>query len=160
MKVFQILMLLFFSVGLFAQNEVHIYNPKSDAMQDLKKAIAVAKSQNKHVFVQIGGNWCPWCLMMHKFYTSDTLVDSVMKADYVVVLVNYSRENKNPQVMKWFGYPQRFGFPVIVILDGDSNVLHIQNTAYLEEGRGYNEKKFLEFLKNWNVEALDPKNYE
>lgn len=160
MKVFQILIFVFFSVGLFAQNEVHIYNPKADAMQDLKKAIAVAKSQNKHVFVQIGGNWCPWCLMMHKFYTSDTLVDSVMKADYVVVLVNYSRENKNPQVMKWFGYPQRFGFPVIVILDGDGNVLHIQNTAYLEEGRGYNEKKFLEFLKNWNVEALDPKNYE
>jgi len=160
MKFFQIIIFTFLSIGVLAQNEIHIYNPKADAMRDLNNAIAKAKVENKNVFVQIGGNWCPWCVMMHKFYTSDTLVDSVMKSDYVTVLVNYSRENKNSEVMKRFGFPQRFGFPVIVILDGEGNVLHIQNTAYLEEGRGYNEKKFVEFLKNWNVEALDPKNYE
>ncbi len=148
-----------FITYLFGQNE-KIYNPNADAMADLNKAIATAKAENKHVFVQIGGNWCPWCIMMHKFYTTDSEIDSIMKADYVRVMVNYSRENKNLDVMKRLGYPQRFGFPVIVILDGNGNVLHIQNTAYLEEGKGYNRKKFIEFLKNWNVEALDPKNYD
>ena len=148
-----------FITYLFGQNE-KIYNPNADAMVDLNKAIATAKAENKHVFVQIGGNWCPWCIMMHKFYTTDSEIDSIMKADYVRVMVNYSRENKNLDVMKRLGYPQRFGFPVIVILDGNGNVLHIQNTAYLEEGKGYNRKKFIEFLKNWNVKALDPKNYD
>ena len=160
MKKFLILSLfLAFANYIFGQNE-KIYNPNADAMADLNKAIATAKAENKHVFVQIGGNWCPWCIMMHKFYTTDPEIDSIMKADYVRVMVNYSRENKNLDVMKRLGYPQRFGFPVIVILNGDGNVLHIQNTAYLEEGKGYNRDKFIEFLKNWNVEALNPKNYE
>ncbi len=158
-KTFLFLLFIFFTIYIFGQNE-KIYNPDADAMADLNKAIATAKVENKHVFVQIGGNWCPWCILMHKFYTSDKEIDSIMKADYVRVMVNYSRDNKNLDVMKRLGYPQRFGFPVIVILDGDGNVLHIQNTAYLEEGKGYNRKKFIEFLKNWNVEALNPENYD
>ena len=31
--------------------------------------------------------------------------------------INYSKENKNPETMALLEYPQRFGFPVLVVLD-------------------------------------------
>jgi uncharacterized protein YyaL (SSP411 family) len=151
--------MLFLSSYGIALCQVKVYNPKADAKADLSKALLEARKENKHVFVQIGGNWCPWCIMMHKFYTSDKQIDSIMRADYVRLMVNYSRENKNMDLMERFGFPQRFGFPVIVILDSTGKVLHIQNTEYLEQGHGYNKKRFVEFLKNWSVEALEPKQY-
>ncbi len=83
-----------------------------------------------------------------------------MKADYVFLLVNYSKENKNLDVLAKLGYPQRFGFPVLVILDQNGNRLHTQNTAYLEKDKSYSEKKLVEFLEQWSPAALDPAKYK
>lgn len=161
MKIKNFYLLIFFlslSFTIFAQAK--IYNPKANAKADLSQAIKKAKAENKHVFIQVGGNWCPWCILMHDFYTENQKIDSILNANYVPVLINYSRENKNLEVLEQLDYPQRFGFPVIVILDKNGNRLHTQNTAYLEEGKGYNEKVFADFLKSWNKNALDPKNYQ
>ncbi len=162
----KIILFVLFSAIAFSVSaqEIHKverpYNPKANAKLDIQNAVKKAKAQGKHVFIQIGGNWCSWCLMLHRFYTQDSEIDSIMNADYVKVMLNYSKENRNFDILSDFGFPQRFGFPVLVILDANGKELHIQNTAYLEEGHGYNKKKFIEFLKNWNTAALDPKNYK
>lgn len=83
-----------------------------------------------------------------------------MKADYVFGLLNYSRENKNLDILAELEYPQRFGFPVIVILDGNGKRIHTQNSAYLEKEKSYDEKKMLEFLKHWSPASLDPGSYK
>ncbi len=153
-------LLVFIFISANAQDKAKVYDPNIDATQQIAGAVAKAKQEGKHVFLQIGGNWCSWCIMMHKFYSSDAKIDSTMKANYVVEMVNYSKENGNAEVMTKLGFPQRFGFPVIVILDGDGNRIHTQNTVCLEEGRGYNSKKFMKFLYNWSPAALDPKNYK
>jgi hypothetical protein len=77
----------------------------------------------------------------------------------VVVPVNYSKENKNEKVLEKLGFPQRFGFPVFVILDAKGNRIHTQNSAYLEADGGYNKEKVLGFFKQWSPAALDPKTY-
>ena len=145
---------------LYAQDKSKPYDPGKDAKQQIADAVVKAKKEGKHVFLQIGGNWCSWCLMMHDFYTTNPKVDSVMQANFVVEMINYSKENRNSDILQKLGFPQRFGFPVIVILDAEGNRLHTQNTVCLEEGRGYSEKRFLEFLKNWSPAALDPQNYK
>ena len=137
-----------------------IYNPDANASEQIKEAIKKAKAEGKHVFIQLGGNWCSWCILLHKFYNADNQIDSALNANYVVSLVNYSKENKNLDILKQFEYPQRFGFPVIVILDADGRRLHTQNSVHLEQGRGYSKKKFLEFLNNWSPKALNPENYK
>ncbi len=76
------------------------------------------------------------------------------------VLVNWSTENKNPKAMAYLGYPQRFGFPVFVVLDENGKILHIQNSAYLEEGKGYDKKKVLQFINGWTPKAIDPITYQ
>lgn len=78
---------------------------------------------------------------------------------YETVLVNWSTENKNEAVMASLNYPGRFGFPVFVILDGKGKVIHIENSAYLEEGKGHSVKKVTDFLKNWTYAAVDPETY-
>ena len=149
--------LLLAVVIVFAQEKP--YNPNADAKADLKNAIAKAKAENKHVLVQVGGNWCSWCMKFHKMATTDPKVDSLIKADYVYVLLNYSKENKNLDVLKTYQNPQRFGFPVFLVLDGSGKLLHTQDSGFLELDKGYDPKKVSIFLKQWNFKALDPKNY-
>ena len=59
--------------------------------------------------------------------------------------------------MKRLGNPARFGFPVFVVLDSKGNVLHIQDSSFLEEGKEYSEKKVLRFFKNWTPKAVENK---
>ncbi len=75
-------------------------------------------------------------------------------------MVFYGRENYNKDVMEDLGFPQRFGFPVVVILDRNGNRIHTQNTAYLEKDQSYDFKIMKEFLFNWSPKALNPESYK
>jgi len=160
MKHVTLIAFIFLSLAANAQDKVNLYNPNADARADLRNAIALANNQNKHVLVQIGGNWCSWCTRLHQFIEADTKIDSLLKADYVLVRINYSPENKNPEVLAQLDYPQRFGFPVLVILDGTGKRLHTQDTGYLELDKGYDPEKVNRFLLNWSVKATDPNSYK
>lgn len=150
-----LLMIMMWNFTLHAQvTELKIYNPDADAIADVNKAMEKASISNKNVLLQIGGNWCKWCRLYDKWSHSTPQIDSLIRADYEVVHVNFSPENKNPELMKMLGYPQRFGFPVFVILDAKGNRIHTQNTGYLEDGEGYSEKKVAEFLEQWNYAAV------
>lgn len=161
---------LLFSASVFAQTAetVKIYNPEADAKADVKAAVSRAAAKNKHVFVQVGGNWCSWCIAFHKLVDTTPTLKNFLNENYEVVLVNYSKENKNMPLLNELGNPQRFGFPVFLILDAKGKVLHIQNSAYLEsreksaDGKtlvGHDPEEVLNFLKGWTVSATDPKTY-
>jgi len=142
------------------KEKIKIYNPFADAGKDIEQAVKTAKEQNKHVLLQVGGNWCPWCIKIHKFIAANAFLDSIVKADYVFLLVNYSKENRNYDILKKLEYPQRFGFPVFVVLDGDGKRLHTQDSGFLEKDESYDLKKIKTFLLTWNKEALNPEKYE
>lgn len=146
------------SAGVSAADS--LYHPKANAEKEIAMAIKQAKAENKHVLIQAGGNWCSWCLEFNHFTHDDFQLDSLLKANYVVCHLNYSEENKNYTTFKKYGFPVRFGFPVFLILDGEGKLLHTQNSAYLEEGKGYNKQRVFEFLDNWRKDALNEKNYQ
>ena len=137
-----------------------LYNPSENADSALRVAIKEAKSLGKHVFVQIGGNWCIWCARFNQFVTKDAQIDSLVQANYVVFHMNYSPENRNKETLAKLGYPQRFGFPVFIVLDGKGKQLHTQNSAYLEQDKGYSKNKVMEFFNHWSPKALDPSEYK
>jgi thioredoxin-related protein len=157
------LFLLLFSVLAFSQDKAQPYNPNQDIRVDVKTAIAKAKAEHKHVLIQWGGNWCPWCIRFHNLVTSEPRIDSIMKKDYVYILASVpkEKEKRDYNLYKEFGYPVRFGFPVFVILDGNGKQLHIQDSGLLEYAKspGYDTTKVFTFLKMWNVRALDPATY-
>ncbi len=149
------------SFAAFGQTQkVAIYDPQANAKADLEAAVKKAKAQNKHVLVQVGGNWCSWCVKFHNLTTTDAQLDSVLQANFIVLKVNHSKEVPNLPVLETLEYPQRFGFPVFVVLDGQGKRLHTQNSAYLEENSGYSKKKILEFLGHWSKPALSAERYK
>ncbi len=158
---FLLLMGLACAVGTHAQDlsTFRLYHPEEDAAAGLLNAEHEAEAAHKHVFVQIGGNWCIWCARFYELSKNDPQIDSAFKANYVVYHLNYSKENENLPILAKLGYPQRFGFPVFVILNSQGNTLHIQNSGYLEQGKGYNKGQIISFLNDWSPRALDPSTY-
>lgn len=143
-----------------AQEAFKLYDPAANAKEDIKKAVSQAKAEGKHVFLQIGGNWCGWCREFHRFTNNDQDIKKLIDENFVVVHVNWSPENKNEELLAEFGYPQRFGFPVFVILDGNGNQIHTQDSGLLELEKSYDKSKVTTFFKNWTPKALDPASYK
>jgi len=137
-----------------------LYDPSDDAKVEIAKAVEKAEIEGKHVFLQIGGNWCGWCIVFDKKVNSNDTLRIAIEKNYIVYHVNYSRENRNEEVLASLGFPQRFGFPVFVILDSKGNRLHTQNSEYLEKGDGHSTSEILEFLNHWSPAAIDPKQYD
>lgn len=137
-----------------SQNVKKIYDEEINAVKQIEAAVQQAANTNKYVVCQVGGNWCPWCLRFADFITKDTAINQVVSESFIYIHVNYSKNNKNPEAMAMLGNPARFGFPVLVVLDEKGNVIHIQDSALLEENEGYNAKKVLSFFKNWTPEAV------
>ena len=160
-KFFLLAVVSFFVLTGFSQDlaKFHAYHPDENAKKEIAEAVRHAKKENKHVLIQIGGNWCIWCARFIDFVESDKSLDSTMKANYIVYHLNYSKENYNGPLLAKYGFPQRFGFPVFLILDGKGYLLHTQNTGYLEEGKSYSKQKVSGFLIDWSPNALDAKNY-
>ena len=89
----------------------------------------------------------------------DRQIDSVLTTNYIVYHLNYSPENLNKTIFAKYEYPERFGFPVFIILDGSGKRIHTQNSAYLEAVKTYDKNKIMEFLQQWSPQALDPQSY-
>jgi len=157
LKTFVIVLLLFVSAGRACGQETNkLYDPALDGMKQIKEAVAAAKTTGKHVLIQYGGNWCPWCIRFEAFCKDDPGISKVIAANYIPVKLNYSPENKNNPANVFLGNPARFGFPVFIIIDGKGKVLHIQDSALLESGQSYDQKKVLGFLGNWTPASIIP----
>lgn len=153
---------LFFLFTLSAQanDSTRLYDPHANVEKDVQAALIKAKKEGKHVLLQVGGNWCVWCYKFNAFVQLDSSLKRAMENNYVVYHLNYSKENKNLDYLKKLGYPQRFGFPVMVILDADGNRLHTQNSALLEKGNGYDHDKVKSFFEDWAPSALNGNLYK
>lgn len=153
-SIFFAAILSLLSLGVMAQETNKIYNPEADAKAEVAAAVAKAAAEGKHVFLQIGGNWCPWCIRFHKMVSEDAQLDSLFRANYEVVKVNFSKENDNQELLSTLGFPQRFGFPVFVILDAQGKLLHTQDSWYLEEGKAYSRDKVEHLFQMWSASTL------
>lgn len=157
MKALVFTILISLSLSVSAADS--LYHPKADAKKDIALAVAKARAQNKHVLIQAGGNWCGWCIEFNRFVTTDTSLNAILQNNYVVYHLNYSQENKNAAIFKEFGFPNRFGFPVFIIVNGDGKLIHTQNSTYLELGKSYDVAKVKEFFLSWTPKALEASAY-
>ena len=162
-KVLVVLLTILFSLSFNAQTGLKkVYNEDINPNEQIDQAVSKAKSEGKFVICQMGGNWCPWCLRFADFITNDTTISKVIRENFEYIHVNYNprksqgteKQEQGKALMKRLNNAGRFGYPVLVVLDEEGRVIHIQDSGLLEEGKGYNQKKVLSFFKNWTPKAV------
>ena len=158
-KILAIAILAIIALGANAQLP-KVYNDSIDPMEQIDNALDQAKANGKFVICQVGGNWCPWCLKFAKFITDDEEIAKLVDNNFVYIHVSYNPHKstdpaRDKAMLKRLGNPGRFGYPVFVVLDAKGNVLHIQDSSFLEEGKGYNKEKVLRFFNNWTPRAVN-----
>lgn len=170
-KLIALLTILFRPVGAAAtesaqENLKKVYDETIDPLVQLDNAIASASQSRQYVLCQLGGNWCKWCLRLAQFVSQDEEISKLIKDNYKFIHVNYNprirnrnsaEQAKTDKLLKRLGNPGRFGYPVLIVLDGKGRVLHIQDSSFLEEGDSYSRNKVLRFLRNWTPSAVNGK---
>ena len=161
--VLYIFLAVLFTLSAKAQStQKKIYNEDINPIEQIDQAVARAKLEGKFVICQVGGNWCPWCLRFADFITTDTIISKTVSDNFVYIHVNYNpRKAEGAEkavltkvMLKKLNNPERFGFPVFVVLDEQGTVIHTQDSSLLEEGNSYNKEKVLRFFKNWTPKAV------
>jgi thioredoxin-related protein len=154
---------LLLTVAVNAQTGLKkVYNEDINPIEQIDQAIAKAKSEGKFVICQVGGNWCIWCLRFADFITNDTTISKLINDNFEYIHVNYNPRKSDgaekaaqaAALMARLDNCGRFGFPVFVVLDDAGKVIHIQDSSFLEEGKGYSQEKVLRFFKNWTPKVV------
>jgi len=131
-------------------SQLHIlakYDPARDPEADLQLALDKAKASHKRVLLDVGGEWCSWCHLIDSYIADHDDVRGAFEASFVALKINYSDENKNEAFIAKYG--QVSGYPHFFVLEPDGKLAVSQDTADLEEGRGYNHDRMLAFAKRW-----------
>ena len=139
-----------------------VYDENVNPMEQIDQAVGKASGEGKFVICQVGGNWCPWCLRFADFMGKDADISKLVKENFEYIHVNYNpRKSEGEEktrlakaMLQRLSNPERFGFPVFVVLDDTGTVIHIQDSSFLEEGEGYDKEKVLRFFKNWTPQAV------
>ena len=158
-RILSIVLIALAAVTADAQSNLKkVYDETADPMKQISKAVQDAGKDGRFVICQVGGNWCRWCLMFAEFITTDEDIKALIDKNFEYIHVNYDpRKPKDETALKMLerlGNPERFGFPVLVVLDSKGNVIHTQDSSFLEEGNGYDKNKVMRFFSNWTPEAV------
>ena len=126
------------------------YDATENAEAKIAELVKKAKAENKNIILQAGGNWCIWCLRFNNFVQTTPELKEIVDANYLYYHLNYSPENKNEKVFAKYDNPgAKFGYPVFVVLDQNGKMIHTQDSAVLEEGKGYSKEKVKAFFEKW-----------
>src|SRR5690606_20594094 len=83
-----------------------LYNPKSDIREDIAVALEQAKATDRFVMLQVGGNWCYWCIQFHAVVEANDTLSQLLESNFVFVPVNFDQHNKTDTIWSELDYPQ------------------------------------------------------
>lgn len=126
------------------------YNEKEDGLERIQELIKQAKVENKNIILQVGGNWCIWCLRFNNFVQTTPELKNIVDQNFLYYHLNFSPKNKNDKVFAKYGDSgKNLGYPYFIILDKNGEKLHTQESSTFEEGKSYNEEKVRRFFESW-----------
>jgi thiol:disulfide interchange protein len=129
----------------------YTYDPTRNATADIEHAIAEAQKTGKRIILDVGGDWCPWCHALDRFFQEHPDLVRIREENFITVYVYYSDRNKNERALS--RYSKVLGIPHIFLLDQDGTLLHSQHVVELQTGNAYSPQKMKEFLTKWSSPA-------
>jgi thiol-disulfide isomerase/thioredoxin len=125
-----------------------VYDATRNAAGDIERAIAEARKTGKRVLLDVGGDWCPWCHTLDRFFEEHPDLLQLREANFITVAVFYGSENKNEEALSH--YSKVLGIPHFFILDNDGTLLQSQHVVELQASGNYGADKMKEFLTKWS----------
>jgi thioredoxin-related protein len=123
------------------------YDHRRDAGADLREAMARARNSNRNILLEVGGDWCSWCLVLDRFIDSHPAVRAELARSFVIVKVNFEEERPNRAFLSAF--PTVSGYPAFIVLDPAGKFLAMQDTGELERNRSYDKVRVTTFARRW-----------
>lgn len=130
--------------------EKHVYDEDANADKVVDEALASAKKNNKLLLIDLGGNWCPDCIILHNLMEVPEMKKFV-DAHYQVALVDVGRFDKNAQIGARYGYNTRLkGVPTVLVVDPKTNkVINGERVFALSTARSQTPQALADYLANW-----------
>ena len=125
------------------------YDPNRNALQDGRDAIKLAKSSNRRILIEVGGDWCKWCHVLDRFLNNNAKIKKQLHQTFVLLKVNVSDENDNREFLKVF--PRVLGYPHIFVTESNGKLLLSKDISQFFVNGEYSVKRFKEFFKRWEI---------
>lgn len=125
-----------------------IYPAPSQARADIASALHSAAATHKRVILDFGGNWCPDCLVLDRYF-HDARNQPIVKANYVIVHVNIGHMDANVDLANRYGIPLKKGVPALAVLSSAGKVLYSQKGGEFEDMRNLESSALTQFLIHW-----------
>ena len=144
-----VLIVAFMAIAVSCSNSELGYDPKADPNEQLSLAAESATAEGKRILVIAGGDWCRWCHILNDYIYDTPTVKAKLDDAFVIVKVYFGDENYNESFFAKL--PEAKGYPHFWIFSQEGKVIGSQNTAVLEQGGSYNEKRFTKFIDKWAI---------
>lgn len=125
------------------------YDPTRNAFEDGRDAIKLAKSTNRRILIELGGDWCKWCHLLDRFLDENPEIKKELHQTFVFLKVNVSDENDNAEFLKVF--PAPLGYPHMYVTEKNGKLLLSKDTADFLVNKKYSAERFKVFFKKWKI---------
>ncbi len=132
-----------------------VYDSHRDPFKDLGFAKEQAAAQHKNILLDVGGNWCPWCLIFDRQVHTEPNRSLLIKG-FVMVHVNHGIFfSGNGKFMKTL--PPVNSYPHLFVMSPEGKILKDENMSDVspddKHAKAYDETKIQTFLKQWTPSA-------
>ena len=125
------------------------YDTGADAAKAVDAAFARAKKNHKRVLIDLGGNWCPDCLMLANLMRLPEM-KRFLAAHFEIVAVDIGRFDKNLDIPARFGITSRLeGVPSVIIAEPNGKFVNQGKTSALADARHMPPQAVADWLAQW-----------
>ena len=126
-----------------------IYDEKANADADVARAFARAKKSGKRVLLDLGGDWCPDCIVLSNFMKLPE-IKRFVDTYYDVVLVDVGRFNKNLHIPARLGFAEKLrGVPAVLIFTPDRKLVNRGDIFTTANARGMTPQGLADYLARY-----------
>ena len=126
-----------------------IYDEKANADADVARAFARAKKSGKRVLLDLGGDWCPDCIVLSNFMKLPE-IKRFVDTYYDVVLVDVGRFNKNLHIPARLGFTEKLrGVPAVLIFTPDRKLVNRGDIFTTANARGMTPQGLADYLARY-----------
>ena len=127
----------------------HPYDESANADAVVAAAFARAKKSHRLVMLDLGGNWCPDCVILANVMRLPAMKD-FMAAHYEFAAVDVGQFDKNLQIPARFGFTKRLeGVPTILVATPDGKLVNGGDVFALSNARDMTPQALAAYLAKW-----------